>query len=115
MTRGELGKFVERFSMGHGALRALGVEMEVVYCPCGSVTCSGAVIKQYFTKIPDRDDGHLGVKPSVFTHNVYFRASEPLSEERVAGAIRQGLKDGLAHEVDESLLLDGRRIFDPHA
>lgn len=53
-----------------------------------------------------RDSGNPG---RIFHTRTYFKEDISLPE-----AIRETIKWILAHEVDECLLVNGERIFDPH-
>ncbi len=108
MSTTEAVEYVKRFSVGNGALRALGCRLEVEESNSGGIT-----IMMFFEKVPDRDDGYLGTWPNVFQHHTHIEAWE-LDPMVIARFVRRGLKLAMDHEVDESLLFDGKRIFDPH-
>jgi hypothetical protein len=60
---------------------------------------------------PDRDTGVVDPfeVPCLFKHD-----GEP-SRETLAVWVRDAVLDQLTHELDEGLLVDGVRVFDPHA
>jgi hypothetical protein len=103
-------EFVKKFSIGHGGLRALGCEITVKKDPHYA---SGIRVSIYFDRVPDSQTGELGVRPYVFQHH-FTVPFDLLTKDYLANHIRTGLKEAMAHEVDESLLFEGKRIFDPH-
>ena len=103
-------KFVKRIGIGNGALKALGCE--IIAKPTGRA--GGLEIVIYFDKVPDRDDGKMGERPNVFQHHAFIPEVE-LSKLRILDKIRSGLRSAMGHEIDEGILLDGKRPFDPHA
>jgi len=116
MTIDEAIKFVGEFSVGNGSLKALGLEISatkgrdyIFGQPDGTVE-----ILLYFSKVPDREDGSLPIRPEGFQHHIKIGPYD-LSMDNIGQRIRNGLQRAMAHEVDEGLLYQGRRIFDPHA
>lgn len=56
-----------------------------------------------------------GAKMSVmFRRTIYVHSLKEATDDLLIGVIRRQLADCLAHELDEHILVDGKRTFDPH-
>lgn len=66
-----------------------------------------------FIDAPHRDTGKQGGGVHM-VFQVPYVFSESMDENHLARFIRDRLHDMMAHEMDESILVDGKRIFDPH-
>lgn len=71
---------------------------------------AGGMAIYVIMKTPDRVTGKLE-----YLHSRRFCTAKEFKTERdVFLAVREQMILALTHEVDESLLVDGERIFDPH-
>ena len=87
--------------------RVLGVELHVVDHP-GSLSTLHLTLQA-----PDRDTGRLSRVANQYTMDV--DALRGMRDARyVKECIRDFVIDCVIHEVEESLLIDGERLFDPH-
>ena len=63
---------------------------------------------------PHRDTGKREPGGVVLTRMWNGLVLEAMSEQQVVRAVRLMAQEAALHEVDESLLVDGKRAFDPH-
>jgi hypothetical protein len=79
------------------------------------ITTSGSSLYQQFwiiieTFLPSRDDGEL-VK---VVHRNELRPEFAYNEDAILQLVRGFLVSVVIHEVDESIVYKGHRVFDPH-
>jgi len=108
MTPEEAKRFINhRISIGEGGLRALGLKIDCDY------DSSSFAIHLHFKKVPHRDTGSVSGGLN-FNETVNLYMVEHWTEKYLLHYLHRLIRDAITHELDESLLLDGKRVFDPH-
>jgi hypothetical protein len=79
------------------------------------ITVSGSGLYQQFwiiieTFLPDRDNGEL----AKVVHRNELRPEFAYNEDMILQLVRGFLVSVVVHEVDESIIYKGCRVFDPH-
>lgn len=109
MTPEEAAAFLNRFTLGY-PFKAWGGEIRA--------TAQGGLLAVdiLFRQAPHRDTGVAsgGIAQRSWLEGAFFLAEPKAAQDRLARWLEVQLKHAVMHELDESLLFDGKRVFDPH-
>lgn len=110
LTLNEASRAVDDFRLGHGGFTAWDVRIELL----GSTV--GMIHIRVSGNVPNRDDGRelpFGGRLQL-DHHVHCDMVSALNREAFDDMLHRLLKEFVLHELDESILVNGLRVFDPH-